>query len=134
MDGNSNTILYIGEGIKTIFFALVANILGIYAGAFIIAFIASIVRMFYGVPELKQTTKTRHYSYIFLRYFFMALGITMLLVHIGLINNWSVDKTIIISGAAAFLSFEIITLFSSLFLTAAKKWAKIITEVSNNEK
>lgn len=107
------------EKLNTVLISAIINVTGLYAGAITIAFIAATVRLFYSVKDFNGIGK---YFFTFLRYFFMSLGITLLMVHIGLIRGWSADETIIISGASAFLSLEIITIFVDIGPKIFLKW------------
>lgn len=95
------------------------NFTGLYAGAIFIAVVAALVRIFY-MDE--RPIDGKNYFFTLTRYFFMSLGITLLMVHVGLAQGWSPDQTIIISGASAFLSYEIITVVIEIFPRLLKRW------------
>ena len=79
--------------------AIIASLLS-YSGALIIALIASLVRLAY--------TKESASFDLFIRFFFMSLGITLLMVSVGKLQGWGEDTLIVASGISAFLSREIL--------------------------
>lgn len=85
---------------KTSAMAVTMTTFGIYEGAAIIAFIAALSRSAY--THEKLTVR------LFGRFFTMSLSITMLIVHIGLLNDWGEDQVIIVSGVTAFLCREVL--------------------------
>lgn len=88
--------------LKALGIAAILTELGLYKGAAIIAFIAAASRLSY--------TAEKATFWLFGRFFFMSLSITMLMVHIGKANEFSNDIVIIISGITAFLCREVLEL------------------------
>lgn len=93
----SETIL---TAIKSLIMAAFVTTFGIYTSAAFIALIAAITRIAY--------TSDKASLKLFGRFFIMSLAITMMMVHIGQLQGWSNDMTIIVSGITAFLCREVL--------------------------
>lgn len=86
-------------GIKAAIMAAIMQTFGLYAGAFLIALIAALARLAYTAEQPSFN--------LFGRFFTMSLALTMLMVHVGQLQNWETQLTIVVSGVAAFLCREI---------------------------
>lgn len=93
----------------------------IYFGAFAIAFISAFTRIVY---EAECRNGPASCSKKFFRYFILSLGLAMLFVHVGLINKWSQDTTIVVSAVFAFMSEE-------TFRFIMKNWELVLVRLSN---
>jgi len=102
---------------------VIANILDVYSGMLLIAFLASLTRLFYGVPEFNKR-KIDNYLFTFIRFFVMSSSIVVILYHIGTIYKWTNDQIIVVTGVSAFLSYEVITIIVRLFPIVLNKWLK----------
>lgn len=93
----SETIL---TAAKSLIMAAFVTTFGIYTSAALIALIAAITRIAYTSDKISLK--------LFSRFFTMSLAITMLMVHIGQLQGWSNDLTIVVSGVTAFLCREVL--------------------------
>ncbi len=78
---------------------------GIYQGAALIALIAALSRLAYTADQ--PTFR------LFGRFFIMSLSLTMLVVHIGLLEKWDNNLVVIVSGVSAFLCREVLEVLIS---------------------
>lgn len=78
---------------------------GIYTGAITIAMVAALSRLAY--------TKEKLSCRLFFSFYTMSLSITLIFVHVGKLNGWGMDTTIIISGVSAFLGKEFLDVIMS---------------------
>lgn len=110
--------------LKALALAVIADFFGLYSGAFMIAFIAAMMRVFYGSENCfdEEECKLCCRLWLFARYFSMSLGVSMLFVHIGLWQTWPEQKTIVLSGVAAFLGREIVGAAIELVPSALRQW------------
>lgn len=112
--------------IKAAIAAAIMSVVGLYAGAFIIALLAAFVRMAYRAED----SCSSHFNCFsdLMRYFIMNLGITMLIVHIGIYMQYSRDLIIIISSIAAFLSREALDTVVYTAMATKRSLSKIIID------
>lgn len=110
--------------IKVIIGSWILHITGIYIGAVMIALIASISRLAYMAEELPRTPC--NVVRLFIRLYTMSLGLTLLMVHVGIEYNFSENLTIIYSSMAAFLSEEI---YSLIILSKKRIFDKLYKDI-----
>lgn len=87
-------------GVKAALMAVIMQTFGLYAGATLIALVAALARLAYTAEQPSFN--------LFSRFFIMSLALTMLMVHVGQLQNWGTQLTIVISGVVAFLCREIL--------------------------
>lgn len=109
--------------LKGVLIAVIATAFDLYTGAIMIAIIASVTRMFYE----EDGCRTQNCIWccklsMLLKNLGISLGVTLLLVHVGLMYNWDQQQTIVISGIAAFMGKELIDILMSVAPTMFRKY------------
>ena len=123
--------------LKGVLIAVIATAFDLYTGAMMIAIIASITRMFYEEDGCRNKPcvwccKTS----MFFKNLGISLGVTLLLVHVGLMYKWDQQQTIVISGIAAFMGKELIDILMSTVPAIVRRYLyskNLTTEINPTE-
>lgn len=94
--------------IKAAFIALIMDTLGVYGGAVIIAFFASILKLFYYTNEYTTSCAPCNVFRNFIKFLGISLPLTLLMVHVCIYMNFDPQLSIIYSSIVAFLGKEIL--------------------------
>jgi len=104
--------------VKAALMTAIMQTVGLYAGAILIALIAALARLAYTAEKASLN--------LFGRFFIMSLSLTMLLVHVGELQGWDKQLTIIISGVSAFLCREILETLINSKSSLVQKLLKVL--------
>lgn len=94
--------------IKAFFIAAIMNTLGLYSGAVIIAFFASILKLFYYDNDCDKACLPCCVFKNFVRFFGISLPLTLFMVHVCIYYKFDPQLSIIYSAIVAFLGREIL--------------------------
>jgi hypothetical protein len=107
--------------IKAVFIALVMNTVGLYSGAIIIAFFASILKLFYYDTDCDKSCISCCIFKNFVKFFGISLPLTLLMVHVCIYYKLDPQLSIIYSSIVAFLGREILDILVVEFPPLVKK-------------
>lgn len=94
--------------IKAAFIAYIMNTLGVYGGAIIIAFFASLLKLFYYTDDYSTGCAPCNVFKNFIKFLGISLPLTLLMVHVCIYMNFDPQLSIIYSAIVAFLGKEIL--------------------------
>ena len=95
--------------IKALFIAAVMNTFNLYSGAIVIAFFASILKLFYYKNEDEDKSCIPcAMGRNFLKFFGISLPLTLFMVHVCMLYEFDPQLSIVYSAIVAFLGREIL--------------------------